>query len=51
VRLNAGRKSGLGFVVVDENLKLVEYADTPQQAWNIIARFHGLKLSEEYAAK
>jgi uncharacterized protein (TIGR00730 family) len=34
-------------VVDDEDLKLVDYAETPQQAWNIIARFHGLKLSDE----
>ena len=34
-------------VVDDEDLKLIDYAETPQQAWNIIAKFHGLKLSEE----
>jgi uncharacterized protein (TIGR00730 family) len=34
-------------VVDDEDLKLVDYAETPQQAWNIIAKFHGLKLSDE----
>jgi uncharacterized protein (TIGR00730 family) len=30
-------------VVDDEDLKLIEYAETPQQAWDIIAKFHGLK--------
>jgi uncharacterized protein (TIGR00730 family) len=30
-------------VVDDEDLKLIEYAETPEQAWNIIAKFHGLK--------
>jgi uncharacterized protein (TIGR00730 family) len=30
-------------VIDDEDLKLVEYAETPQQAWNTIAKFHGLK--------
>lgn len=29
-------------VVHDDDLKLVDYADTPQEAWNIIAKFHGL---------
>jgi predicted Rossmann-fold nucleotide-binding protein len=29
-------------VVHDEDLELVEYADTPREAWDIIARFHGL---------
>ncbi len=30
-------------VVDDEDLKLIDYAETPQQAWDIIAKFHGLK--------
>jgi uncharacterized protein (TIGR00730 family) len=29
--------------VDDEDLKLVEYAETPHEAWSIIARFHGLQ--------
>jgi len=29
-------------VVDDEDLKLIDYAETPQQAWDIIAKFHGL---------
>jgi uncharacterized protein (TIGR00730 family) len=34
-------------VVDDEDLRLVEYAETPREAWDIIARFHRLKLSDE----
>jgi uncharacterized protein (TIGR00730 family) len=30
-------------VIDDEDLKLIDYAETPQQAWNIITSFHGLK--------
>jgi uncharacterized protein (TIGR00730 family) len=30
-------------VVDDEDLKLIDYAETPQEAWDIIAKFHGLK--------
>ena len=30
-------------VVADEDLKLIDYAETPQEAWDIIAAFHGLK--------
>jgi len=30
-------------VVDDEDLKLIDYAETPQQAWEIIAKTHGLK--------
>ncbi len=30
-------------VVDDEDLKLIDYAESPQQAWDIIAAFHGLK--------
>jgi hypothetical protein len=33
-------------VVDDEDLKLVEYAETPREAWEIIAKFHGLTLPE-----
>ncbi len=29
-------------VIDDEDLKLVNYAETPQEAWSIIAKFHGL---------
>jgi hypothetical protein len=29
-------------VVDDEDLKLIDYAETPQEAWQIIAKFHGL---------
>ena len=29
-------------VVDDEDLKLINYAETPQEAWRIIANFHGL---------
>jgi uncharacterized protein (TIGR00730 family) len=29
-------------VIDDEDLKLIDYAETPQQAWDIIAKFHGL---------
>jgi uncharacterized protein (TIGR00730 family) len=30
-------------VIDDEDLKLVSYAESPQEAWDIIAAFHGLK--------
>ena len=30
-------------VVDDEDLKLIDYAETPQEAWKIIADFHGVK--------
>ncbi len=30
-------------VVDDEDLKLIDYAETPQEAWEIIINFHGLK--------
>jgi uncharacterized protein (TIGR00730 family) len=30
-------------VVDDEDLKLIDYAETPQEAWEIIAKAHGLK--------
>jgi uncharacterized protein (TIGR00730 family) len=29
-------------VVDDEDLKLIDYAETPQEAWDIIVKFHGL---------
>jgi uncharacterized protein (TIGR00730 family) len=29
-------------VIDDEDLKLVNYAETPQEAWTIIVKFHGL---------
>jgi uncharacterized protein (TIGR00730 family) len=29
-------------VIDDEDLKLIDYAESPQQAWDIIAKFHGL---------
>jgi uncharacterized protein (TIGR00730 family) len=29
-------------VVDDEDLKLINYAETPEEAWHIIANFHGL---------
>ena len=34
-------------VVNDDDLQLVEYAETPREAWDIIARFHHMKLSDE----
>jgi uncharacterized protein (TIGR00730 family) len=34
-------------VVNDDDLQLVEYAETPREAWDIIARFHRMKLSDE----
>jgi uncharacterized protein (TIGR00730 family) len=30
-------------VVGDDDLKLLDYAETPHEAWEIIAKFHGLK--------
>ncbi len=30
-------------VVDDEDLKLIDYAETPQEAWAIIAKWHGLR--------
>ena len=29
-------------VIDDDDLKLIDFAETPQQAWDIIAKFHGL---------
>jgi predicted Rossmann-fold nucleotide-binding protein len=29
-------------VIDDEDLKLIDYAETPEQAWDIIKKFHGL---------
>ena len=34
-------------VVDDEDLKLINYAETPREAWEIIARFHRLRPSNE----
>ena len=34
-------------VVNDDDLQLVEYAETPREAWDIIAHFHRMKLSDE----
>jgi uncharacterized protein (TIGR00730 family) len=34
-------------VVDDEDLKLVAYAETPREAWDIIAKFHGLTLPDQ----
>jgi uncharacterized protein (TIGR00730 family) len=30
-------------VIADEHLRLVDYAETPQDAWEIITRFHGAR--------
>ena len=30
-------------VIDDEDLKLIDYAESPQEAWEIIAKTHGLK--------
>ena len=30
-------------VIRDEHLALIEYAETPQQAWDVICRFHQMK--------
>jgi uncharacterized protein (TIGR00730 family) len=30
-------------VIDDEDLKLIDYAESPQEAWTIITKFHGLK--------
>jgi uncharacterized protein (TIGR00730 family) len=29
-------------VIADEHLQLIDYAETPQEAWDLIRRFHGL---------
>jgi predicted Rossmann-fold nucleotide-binding protein len=29
--------------IADEDLELVSYAETPEEAWSIIARFHNLQ--------
>jgi predicted Rossmann-fold nucleotide-binding protein len=39
--INFGHLADEG-VVDDEDLKLIDYAETPQEAWQIIAKFHGL---------
>lgn len=33
-------------VIADEHLKLIQYAETPEEAWNIVTKFHS--LGEEY---
>jgi hypothetical protein len=30
-------------VIDDDDLKLIDYAESPQEAWDIIAKWHGLK--------
>lgn len=30
-------------VIDDEDLKLINFAETPQEAWDIVAKFHGLQ--------
>lgn len=30
-------------VIADEHLDLIDYAETPEQAWEIIAKFHGVE--------
>jgi hypothetical protein len=30
-------------VVADEDLELISYAETPEEAWQIIADFHHIK--------
>ena len=30
-------------VIADEHLDLVSYAETPEEAWEIIAKFHGVE--------
>jgi hypothetical protein len=30
-------------VIHDEDLNLIEYAESPEEAWDIIAAFHGLE--------
>lgn len=34
-------------VIADEHLDLIDYADSPEQAWEIICRFHGARTKEE----
>jgi uncharacterized protein (TIGR00730 family) len=34
-------------VIADEHLELVQYAETPEEAWQAICDFHGLKLGSE----
>ena len=31
-------------VITDEHLKLIQYAETPAEAWDIISRFHGVHV-------
>jgi uncharacterized protein (TIGR00730 family) len=44
--INLNRLADEG-VIDDEDLKLVEYAETPHEAWQIIAKFHGLASSDK----
>jgi uncharacterized protein (TIGR00730 family) len=30
-------------VIADHHLQLIEYAETPEEAWNLICQFHGIK--------
>src|SRR4051794_20231096 len=39
--INFGQLADEG-VIDDEDVKLVSYAETPEEAWSIIAKFHGL---------
>jgi predicted Rossmann-fold nucleotide-binding protein len=36
-------------VISDEDLKLIEYAETPEEAWEIITRFHENCVRDELA--
>jgi hypothetical protein len=40
--LDFGRMADEG-VVDDDDLRLFHYAETPEEAWKIIADFHGIK--------
>lgn len=40
--INLARLADEG-VIHDEDLNLIEYAESPEEAWNIIATFHGVK--------
>jgi hypothetical protein len=33
-------------VIADEHLNLIDYAETPEQAWEIISRFHAETMAE-----
>ena len=30
-------------VIADDHLELISYAETPQEAWKLIAEFHGVE--------